>query len=504
MINAFKILLILFFLPLVSGIAQTKQLGKADKYFSEFRYQMALNQYQRIYKKEQSVFYVTRRIADCYRLTNQASKAVEWYKMCLEFRDVDTLVYFHLAGQLQKNGNSQEASLYLKEYFKKTGHTNLPIYGELEDYVEFLNEGKDRLTVKNLEINTSFSEFGTCVLGDSLLFSSDRPTGKFINYTDTRSQKSFFDIYFSLLKSDGSLSRPKHASAPFNSALNDGPIAFNSTGETGFVTRNIKNSNQRIQELDVLMIRKKRKEWTNEAIQLPIKTKGVSVAHVCLSANDKKIIFSSNMLGGYGGMDLYESEFKAGYISAPRNLGDKINSPGNEIFPFVDSNNVLYFSSDGHAGLGGLDIYCCYPDSLGYSIPFNMGNPINSISDDFGFFYLPSKHQGYLSSNRDGGKGSDDIYEVDKIVWAGYKKIVGAVTDSYGLPIEADITVVDEINQVVNTHQIKSNGEFELYIPAQKNLLLVFKSDGYKSRSYKISNSVQPYSIEVLNVSLDR
>jgi outer membrane protein OmpA-like peptidoglycan-associated protein len=203
-----------------------------------------------------------------------------------------------------------------------------------------------------------------------------------------------------------------------NSRYHEGPLAFYSSYDSVVFTRNnflngrFQTSKDKTNKLKIYFANTRTDasdEWTN-ITEFPYNSNEYSTGHPALSTDGRSLYFASDMPGGYGGTDLYVSVFQNGRWSRPRNLGPEINTAGNEMFPFLDENNDLYFASNGHPGLGGLDIFIARSKGKDFTTPRNMGAPINSNQDDFGLIYSNDTDEGFFTSNREGGRGDDDIY----------------------------------------------------------------------------------------------
>lgn len=270
-------------------------------------------------------------------------------------------------------------------------------------------------------INSATLDFSPAFYKDGLVFvSSNSIKGKAKTF-DTRINKQAMSIFIAHKDDKGQLQVPEPFSLDLVSTLHEGPLTFDRQNEVVFFSRNdSKKSGERGDEkanyvngfahMKIYTAHRTTGSWT-EAEEMPINDDKSDACHPSISADGLRLYFSSNRPGGYGGMDMYMSENIYGKWSKPINLGPKINSPKNEVFPYIHESGVLFFSSDDMGGKGGLDIFYTSLDKNGlYESPKNIGAPFNSDSDDFGFIIDKDNKSGYMTSSRTGGKGEDDIY----------------------------------------------------------------------------------------------
>ena len=266
-------------------------------------------------------------------------------------------------------------------------------------------------------INSSQLDFSPTYYQNGLLFISNRATDASVPKSQRKDPK-INDYYMTILHAqwddqDGVLEAPTIFSRNLIDEFHEGPLCFSPDGMKLYFTRNNnfgirKDNEKKNRYLKIYTADKNGNDWANIQ-ELPFSTDGYEEAHPSLSADGTILIFTSNRPGGFGGMDLYQSRWVNNQWTEPQNLGPSINSNQNELFPFLHSDGTLFFASNGWGGQGGLDIYLTHIDQL--SSITNLGVPVNSEFDDFGLILNPQKTQGYFSSNREGGKGKDDIYQ---------------------------------------------------------------------------------------------
>lgn len=270
---------------------------------------------------------------------------------------------------------------------------------------------KDVIIRNASTINTDGLEFSPVLYENGLVYVSRNKNGMH----DENTGKTFFELFYSELDPNGVPTKAQNFSHELNSQLHEGPVSFNKRGDKIYFTRS--NQTRGLTRADKkgrvrLKIYEAERgyfDWEN-IVELPFNDDEFSCMHPALSADETKMFFASDMPGGYGGMDLYFVEKRRGVWSKPINLGPEINSYRNEVFPFIHENGTLFFTSDGHDGMGGLDIFMINVQGRKWGKLSNLGAPFNSEKDDLGLIVDVRGTRGYFASNRDGGKGGDDIY----------------------------------------------------------------------------------------------
>ncbi|MET3021092.1 OmpA family protein [Flavobacterium hydatis] len=330
-----------------------------------------------------------------------------------------------------------------------------------------------------------------------VIYASAKDSGVFLKRKHNWNEKSFLKLYSAQITEDGTLENEKKISGDINTKYHQSTPVLTKDGSTMYFTRlvpydKIKNkavNKKAIAQLKIFQAQKINDKWVNiQELPYPINMEGTSSTHPALSPDDNELYFVSNRKKKMGDTDLYVISIKkgGGYDNKVRSLGEEINTYGRETFPFVDSNGILYFSSDGHPGLGGLDVFAAAKDNEGKYSVINVGRPINSINDDFAYVIDNDSKKGFFSSNRKGGTGDDDLYkflEIKPIVFPFKLNPVyfGTIKDSIsGEPIEeVEVTVLNDLNEKVKVIFSDKLGKYSLDLPPLKNHNLVFKKKGY-------------------------
>ena len=289
-----------------------------------------------------------------------------------------------------------------------------------------------------VNFNSKGSDIFPRIIGNKVVFSA--------NINSNGELKSFFDLYKVNREIGKIASKPERMGNKLTSRYNDLSPAFSKDNRTVYFTRNNSKNNFFKRDWDGysrFMIFKAVKKGKSRVIvtELPFNRSEFSIAHPCLNEEEDKLYFVSDMPGSIGKTDIYLVKINEdGTYGVPINLGNKINTDGNETAPFISKDNILYFASDGHYGLGGLDVFSI-DLNVENAVPINLGVPINSSADDFGFVLSSSQDFGYISSNRNGGMGQQDIYAIRPL-----KPVQGLIRPIKNELIIEEVDVLTEIN----------------------------------------------------------
>lgn len=409
----FSLFLLIYLLPSVLFSDDIKQ---ADKLYKQLDYKYALEIYEKIMKTNPSVE-VAQKIANCYRFINNTEAAEIWYKRVVDYPEVNADNYKYLAQVLKQNGKFEEAAANFQIWGQKNPSKAAEarllsnMCGTAKNWYD--NPDLGALVENEIGFNSENSDFSPVKLGNDVLLISDRWQ------KDKKGEEIYGWTGNPYLKIYGISSASKEANllkGSINKGFHSGPLAVYPTLDTILFTRAVMSSNKNVKAGGVgkqylLMAVKKGDEWIAKD-KLPFNTDGsFSVQHPALSPDGKILYFASDMPGGYGGMDLYFAEkMSNGTWSKPANCGPVINSSEDDVFPTVRQDGKFYFASRGHIGMGGLDIFSAVGSLGTFKDVENLRAPINSPKDDFGILFNADLTTGYLSSNRNGGVGLDDIY----------------------------------------------------------------------------------------------
>jgi len=399
------------------SFAQEKRMRKADAAFEAGEYFKAIEQYQKIYSKTNTKILkgeIGFKVGECYRKMNLPRKAEKWYKRAVRYKYQDPMAVLYLADVMRMNEKYDEAKEYYQEYNDlvpndKRGKNGIK---SCELALEWM-ENPDRFVVSNIKaLNSKQSDYRPEYYKDNttLYFTSTREgsTGDKFN---NNSGQNFSDIFMSKKDRKGEWSHPIPIKGPVNTEFDDGATSINQDGSEMYYTscKVIKNEAVGCQIYHTSMVGGL---WSAPELVTLFADSSISVGHPAISNDELTLYFVAETDKGKGGKDIWKVERSSpgGVWGKPINLGKQINTEGDEMFPYVRDNGEFYFSSNGHIGLGGLDIFKLTKKDDGTTVVENMKSPINSPADDFGIIFERGKDRGYFSSSRPGGRGSDDIY----------------------------------------------------------------------------------------------
>jgi len=418
-ITALLILAICYF----GSIQLSAQIKQANFYFQQFKYSKAIPLYKKAAnnKDEKMSAEATVRLADCYRLMNSVSEASLWYSKACQFKEIAPINYYYLGISLRTLAKYDEAEKAFRSYAEKApSDVRGNIYAEYCRNIKPWNELPPSAEIKNASsLNSIYSDFGPIFYKDELIFTSDRDIDMINDKNYLWTSFGYLDLYSSkpVLPNNiwNGMTIPEKLPNTFNQPYHDGPASFTSDFRQIFTTRTIKDktktdsSDIRTNYLKIFYADlSDEKKVSFKAF--PYNSDTYSVGHPAISGDGRKLIFSMNKPGGMGQSDLYISELMNNEWTEPKNLGAELNTFGNEVFPFLANDSTLLFSSDGLPGFGGLDLYESKLVNGQWTAPWNLKLPLNSPYDDFSIVFNNDLTEGFLSSNRPGGLGSDDIY----------------------------------------------------------------------------------------------
>lgn len=448
--------------------AQEMKIKKANEEFNNFSYIDARKIYLDVVEDGYESAQIFKKIGDTYYFNSEYVEASTWYKKLIsKYPNQVEPEYYYRASQVLKSTGEYEEANQMMEKFKATSDnpTMAQNFSSVENLMDLNNK---KFKVINITNGLTSSDFGPSFHGNKIVYasSSTNPEGGKVHDWNGL---PYLDLYEAEIGEDGTLQDPTPLKGDINSPYHESSAVFTKDGNTVYFTRNNyiggkkKRGKDRLVSLKIYKATKNKNGLWGNLQELPFNGDSYSTAHPALSPDEKRLYFSSDMEGTLGRSDIwYVDILPNGEYSAPVNIGSKVNTQERESFPYISNDNDLYFSSDGHPGLGGLDIFAVSLNGQGlYPNVTNLKSPINSNQDDFGFIINKQKQMAYLSSNREGTKGSisDDIYLVSEncnII------IKGIVSDTKtGAPLfGAQITLLDESNAVISQNTIAADGTY--------------------------------------------
>lgn len=406
--NKFYILhvIILVVLTNLSAFSQERQLEKAQKAYDNFGYLNARNIYLKVVERGYESQELYTKIANSYYFNAKYDDALMWYDKIFELEDyeLDSRFLLHYAQSLKATGNIKKSEIYYDKFVDISGKSLKSVKLTSEKYLELIEDNSGRYEIKSIEgVNTENIEYGKTLIGGKLFFTSNRSDGLFKIRKNTWDGMAFLDIYQVDLNNDKeAISKPEKLPGDVNGKYHASSPIITKDGETMYFTKSNFNPEEKKNDENLKIYRAHLidGEWTNVE-DLSINDDHYSTAHPALDSLESTLYFSSNMPGGYGKSDIYKVTIDENdVLGEPENLGAKVNTLGKETFPFISNSEELYFSSDGHFGLGGMDVFYIKITENGLENLLNVGEPINSYADDFAFAIKDSTKNGFFSSNR--------------------------------------------------------------------------------------------------------
>ncbi len=462
---------------------------KGDLKVKEFAYSDAVKLYQKAALHEESNLLFLK-IAEGYRMLNDPESAEGWYEKGLKEVDTDTTIQdpeylLHYAEALSSTKKYAESKEWYNKYLviSASHRKTMNRIKGIDSQQQFF-KNVSSVSVDKADFNSGFSDFSPTYYNNDIVFISARPHGRAIPLTFNWDQSEYLDIF--IVKD----SIVKPFSKIHNSRYHEGPAVFYSEGTRMIFTRSQETKKGKVIKNDKGVVNLKLyysekvsgDDWS-EPVQLSLNSENHSVGHPAISISDDETIlyFAADIDGGFGGVDLYMSKWESSDWGTPVNLGPGINTEGDELFPSLNGSQ-LYFASDGHHGLGGLDLFGT-DISTGYNSRIvNLGSPINTSMDDFGMLLQKSGLTGYISSNRDGSLSKDNIYSftTQKPLISNYL-VKGKVLDKYDNKVlsNALVYLIQGDNKIVDSVKTNDSGEYAFSVDEMKEYKLTASKTEY-------------------------
>ena len=479
---------------------QAMKKKKADEYFDSYSYGKSIPLYKELIMMGDSSG--ERRIAEAYRKLGKVDSAEVWYRKLMNYSEVNAEDMYHYSEILKINKKYKEADEWLVNYKEKKKEDSRAKRKLANNNYSEMAVDKGQFNLFLITKNEKNADFGAALWNNKIVFASSREIeGEIIKRQYNWDNQPFLDMYVADRKSDGQLTTPKQFHKELNTRYHEGPACFNMDGSQMYFTRNnyyqkkAKASQKGVNHLMIFIAQFNATDstWSPET-PFAYNNDEYSVGHPSLSYDGNKLYFASDMPGGFGGTDIYVSEKQIdGQWGTPKNLGETVNTEGNEMFPFINSEEgILFFASNGHHSLGGLDVYMCYDKKGAFNEVIHMGAPINTSKDDFAFITDKKMKYGYLSSNRDGGKGDDDLYGFNilkpfKISYFVRGKALNLEDKSTPVP-GSKVQLKDANNDVVAEYVVGDDGKYEFEIEIDKTYELFGTKEKYFSGNNSFSS----------------
>lgn len=488
-------------LALSTGVdAQRPKLNRAERLMGQHNYAAAIDLYLSILDKGNDSEAV-KGVAEAYRRIGDPDETEYWYGLVARMPNAPQKSWLYYAQALQRNGKCDEAKEWAEKYVTQIEPNNTQALWLVksceEAVVQDLRASGKLYKVEPVDaINTEEDEFSPMFFKNDLVFVSSRDRKAAVKRDDRwtdKESKPYTEVYITKRNQVGepeeynyNYGEVEKFSPSLSSKFHDGPLTFNAEFNEVYYTRsNMDKADDGIIRLKVYQSRGAPKKYS-EPKPLPFNSDEYSVVHPSLSDDGEMLFFASDMPGGFGGFDLYVSYLEDNRWSPPVNLGPTINTEGNELFPFHHESGSLYFASNGLIGLGGLDIYKTTENYGAWTDPINLGYPINTVDDDFGFILNSDQTHGYFSSNRK-GKGGDDIYTFTKL---SVTVIIITFDEQTQMPIEAaDVFTPCSDVQNLLTNQ---DGKVTIELPLDQACDFAAEKLGYQPNSVRLSTKNEP------------
>lgn len=488
-----QIYILVFFLISAGSFGQRKYA--ADRYFKEFAYKRAGELYERMHEKGDDSYLVLSRLGDSKYFNFEFEEAEKYYADLMnKYESMASLNHlFRYAQVLKTNGKVAESDKWLLKLKQKGDDSRAKALEENKNYfVEYSNKPKTFVNIHNLSSNTKYSDFGGFIYDNDLYYASTKPKlegGKKLYKWNNQPYLNIYKAPQKPLVKDKVLDvNVPDLLSELSTKYHESNMIITKDGNTAYFTRDnyngkkLKGDKEGVSHLKIYRTQKVGDIW-GDVVELPFNGEDYSCGHPALSADEKTLYFTSDMPNGFGGTDLYKVSVSSdNTYGEPKNLGKTINTEGREMFPFVNSDGTLFFASDGHLGLGALDIFESKLENGNYSSPVNLGSPINGSYDDFSFVINKENTHGYFSSNRQDGRGDDDIYSFT--IFRCKEDIEGVVTDSRtGKPIaEATVQLINEKGEPIATQKTGRSGEYSFKeVECEQVLSVVASKEDYRN-----------------------
>ena len=475
---------------MASGLlsAQNKDTKVADKLFDRYEYVDAANEYLKLTQNGKGDTYVFKQLADSYYSIFNTKEAVKWYaKAVAQKQDAET--YYKYAQMLKSEGNYAESDKQMKQFASMVPNDQrAKAFTSNPNYLPTLKGQTKLFDVSKSDISSDKTDFGAVLTNDnSVYFSSARNTSR---RNSNWNEEPYLDLYKATYNSNGTISEAV-AVDNLNTKWHDGPASVSADGKTmyygseSFNEKEYTKDKAKKSKFGKIYLYKATFEggqWTNSK-PLPFNNAAYDVRNPSLSKDGKTLYFSSNMPGGFGAEDIWKVTINGDTYGKPENLGSKINTEANESFPFITEDNILYFSSNGKEGFGGLDVFKI--DLNKASEVINIGAPVNTEKDDFSFTYNTNKKVGFFSSNR---AGNDDIYKADPVCAV---QAIAVVKDAKtGIVIEqAKVVLVDAKEKTVGNQTTALNGKAAFGVNCNTAYSFQVSKQGYESGVFGIAKT---------------
>lgn len=479
--------------------SQQSKVNSGDKKYDQYAYINAIKTYEKVANKGYKNEDMFKKLGNSYYFNSEFDGAAKWYGELFAMNtNVEPEYYYRYAQALKSTGDTAKANKIMDEFNTKfKNDIRGQLYQDNVNYLDKIKANSGRYKIEDAGINSKYSDYGTFVYKNKIYFASARDTGNFSQRKHKWTGEYFTNIYDADIDADGNTSKVNKFKSGLNSKFHEATPVFTKDGKTVYFTRNNYVEGKKGKDANKVTLVKiyratlENGKWENIA-ELPFNSNNYSTAHPALSPDENTLYFASDMPGTIGQSDLYKISINSnGSFGTPENLGKTINTEGKETFPFVTNENEIYFASDGHPGLGGLDVFVGQigPDGKIDDIQ-NLGGDINSSKDDFAYSIDPVSRRGYFSSNKDGGLGSDDIYKfLETKRLKCIQELYGVITDAENGTIlpGAKVTLYSNQMEMKNTAVADASGRYSFPVECGKSYNVRAEKEDYTTKEVSIT-----------------
>ena len=492
-----------------SGYAQKGKIRQATKEYDNLAYLKTSEILLEVAEKGFTSVDLLQKLANSFYFNNQMEEASKWYGELMTMNEnIDPEYYFRYAQALKSVENYDESDKWMKKFADSDrGDLRGRAFSSTVDYLSMIDEVSREFDVVNLDINTDVSDFGTTQYQDQLIFASSRGGGKEYQWNE----QPYLDLFSAEKQENGTYGSVEKLDSDINTKYHESTVAFTPDDQVMYFTRNNYFKKKYKKDEDgtnrLKLFRATLNEdgnWDNiESVHF--NSDDYSVAHPTINVEGTKMYFASDMEGTLGLSDIFEVDINEdGSLGDPVNLGPSLNTEAQETFPFINSEGDLYFSSNGFNGLGGLDVFVIrdFKNKRELNQPMaldNVGRPINSSMDDFGYYENLGTKEGFFTSNREGGKGDDDIYSF--IIPECEQEVEGVVRDQDTQEpiVGAKVILLDaETNKEVNQQIVGADGAYTFeHLECEKEYLIRIEADTYATVEERFTTPKRQQKLEI-------
>ncbi|NOR29235.1 MAG: OmpA family protein [Lutibacter sp.] len=492
-----KLITIVFLLICSYSFGQSGKLNRANRHYNSFSFVKAIEKYEKLIDTNFNKVYAMRKLGDSYMYLRKPNEAAKVYKHVVEQENVPKEYYYYYAQALRGTGDYETSKVWMNKYKNEaSSDSRVAEFLEKQDFESAMFNLTKQYSVSKTNFNTTFSDFGAVDYNNEVVFVSAKDEGVSTKRKYAWNAQPFLDIY--QVAKEGSIEDSEKLSGDVNSIYHEGPVSFSANGNKMYFTRNNYyegekgKDNNGINNLKIYSSELINGTWTN-INGVHFNNDEYSVGHPTLSDDGKKLYFTSDMPGGIGGSDIYVVDINEDEtLGHPKNMGAVVNTEGNEMFPFIHKEGTLFFSSDGHVGFGLLDVFATITDENNEVVNIlNLGKPINSSKDDFSYYLSAEGFDGYISSNREGGVGDDDIYKFTRIPPL---KLKGQIfDDANNEPLEnAKVVLLDGNGEEIAYFITEANGYYEHIVDRDAKFTL----NGSKEKYTDINKEFNSFNLD--------